>query len=63
MVLNNKELRTIERALGMVIGVCAGIGGEDGATLLDAVEIIDDTLGMAEARENKAGKCAPQEDC
>ena len=53
MVLNNKELRTIERALGMVIGVCAVIGGEDSATLLDAVEIIDDTLGMAEAREKE----------
>ena len=57
MVLNNKDLRDIERALGMILG---SVDVEDeakrGETVLDALQMIDDTFAGAEKREQDEKK-------
>lgn len=52
MTLNNNDLRTIERALGMVLGI-SDFGNPGASTLVDAVEMIDAALDDAEKREKE----------
>lgn len=52
MTLNNKELRAIERALGMIVSMANVLGKcPNGTTLADAVQMIDNVLEEAEKRE------------
>ncbi len=55
MTLNNKELRAIERALGMVAAVADTLDGPRANTLCAAVAQIDEVLSQAEKR-NEAEK-------
>lgn len=51
MTLNCKDLSTINRALGMVLGI-SDFGSPGASTLVDAVEMIDATLDEAEKRRS-----------
>lgn len=51
MTLNNKELRAIERAIGMVVAVADTLDGPRADTLCYVVAQIDEVLSQAEKRE------------
>jgi hypothetical protein len=52
--LNTNDLRTIERALGMIwTGGAVEDSGKREQMMMDAVEMIDDVLAKAENRANK----------